>query len=986
MASEFRDSSASGCGGGWADISVILEWSDPDGRRRHYNCALAKPRTIQWVVDDWERSVGVAVPSGAVAYVSERGAPCAPVPRSRLVRESCEIVFKAAGAAGAELVVVVTDESAGIAASPPDFASITARGVELGGRPWAGSVRELGALLCAFPFEPRDAHTARVYVACDPCSLDRDAVVAAFDAERKIDGVYERVRPTIPVAEAAAFARRMRRTHLVHLELQGGRLAADQDEDCSLRLEVQVRGMPGNLVVQDVISRLDVDNVLRRVTVSEFVAMYVSKNATRVTRLVVAATPLRKSLDRRLIDLVAGTATTAEGIVDTAPAEWDVARDVLCPGRLRLGQRGPRMIRLKVVCEDAAVGDGRFPPLLRGPVGERDGFDNLGGDEPPIVVFVTDEKTGDVLLARSIAGTEACLWFTLHDVWTRLRGELLLDNPYNAGGEISEMIYDNLCDDVVCEIEEARSIRIAVDGGPERQVDYDDHLGALLGPSPPERVAVTVWLDDRRKKVPRTQWTKLQHGCWATMAKERVMRGEFIYKLDCWKRLTVSGTALASVYCLGESAFLEVGVALGLFPWPGSGDVDDEALSKIFDGLTIAANHSAAARSSSWAILYKNHASYPTARHPDMDQPLHSGTLSLLKLVKLPELLAIAATCADAPAARRKLVLGLVGLAARAEPSEPAAFSRGRQPSVVVVLLSVLSAAAAGNKPSCALFGETFDTRPLLDAIGRLPVALLEDVKLDWRAYDPEQRQALERALLELLVLWHLVRPSETYASHVEIAATVEGSDAYRGAVSGAAALQLQLELNKVPRAKEASLRFRRALQRKHAPEAVLAFASANVPAGAARLAGLFAAPLDVRGGGGDGPPPAEHVALVAFAGAANGGAADFLDDFGAPPAKGAGAAAKKKKRSRGGGKKKPPKKAEAREPEPAAPPPPPEPALSPPRRDEAWDDDAPGDTFIDEDGFEVPRESSTSWGMTVTRALMQCGPFIMISPIHVDA
>ena len=91
MASEFRDSSASGCGGGWADISVILEWSDPDGRRRHYNCALAKPRTIQWVVDDWERSVGVAVPSGAVAYVSERGAPCAPCPRSRLVRESCEV-------------------------------------------------------------------------------------------------------------------------------------------------------------------------------------------------------------------------------------------------------------------------------------------------------------------------------------------------------------------------------------------------------------------------------------------------------------------------------------------------------------------------------------------------------------------------------------------------------------------------------------------------------------------------------------------------------------------------------------------------------------------------------------------------------------------------------------------------------------------------------------------------------------------------------
>ncbi|KAH8076064.1 hypothetical protein JL721_47 [Aureococcus anophagefferens] len=443
MASEFRDSSASGCGGGWADISVILEWSDPVGRRRHYNCALAKPRTIQWVVDDWERNVGVAVPSGAVAYVSERGAPCAPFPRSRLVRESCEIVFKEADAAGAELVVVVTDESAGIAASPPNFASITARGVELGGRPWAGSVRELGALLCAFPFEPQDAHTARVYVACDPCSLDRDAVVAAFDAERKIDGVYERVRPTIPVAEAAAFARRMRRTHLVHLELQGGRLAADQDEDCSLRLEVQVRGMPGNLVVQDIISRHDVDNVLRRVTVSEFVAMYVSKNATRVTRLVVAATPLRKSLDRRLIDLVAGTATTAEGMVDTALAEWDVALDVLCPGPLRLGQRGPRMIRLKVVCEDAAVGDGRFPPLLRGPVGERDGFDNLGGDEPPVVVFVTDEKTGDVLLARSIAGTEANLWFTLQDVWTRLRGELLLDNPYmeSSNGAVPTAFY-----------------------------------------------------------------------------------------------------------------------------------------------------------------------------------------------------------------------------------------------------------------------------------------------------------------------------------------------------------------------------------------------------------------------------------------------------------------------------------------------------------------------------------------------------------------
>ena len=179
-------------GGGWADIAVILEYTRSDGLRRHYNCALAKPRTIQWVVDDWKKNVGVAVPPEAVAYVSERGATCAPVPRSRLVCKDCEIVFKEADTAGAELVVVVTDESAGIAATPPGFASLTARGVELGGQPWAGSVRELGALVCGFPFEPQDAHTARVYVACDPCSLDRDAVVAAFDAARKIDGVYSR--------------------------------------------------------------------------------------------------------------------------------------------------------------------------------------------------------------------------------------------------------------------------------------------------------------------------------------------------------------------------------------------------------------------------------------------------------------------------------------------------------------------------------------------------------------------------------------------------------------------------------------------------------------------------------------------------------------------------------------------------------------------------------------------------------------------------
>ncbi|KAH8095372.1 hypothetical protein JL720_2669 [Aureococcus anophagefferens] len=1020
-----------------SDIAVILEYTQSDGRRRHHNFALAKPQTIQWVVDDWKKNLGVAVPPEAVAYVSERGATCAPVPRSRLVCKDCEIVFKEADTAGAELVVVVTDESAGIAASPPGFASLTARGVELGGRRWAGSVRELGALICAFPFEPKDAHTARVYVACEPCSLDRDAVVAAFDAARKIDGVYERVRPTIPTS-----------------------------------------------------SRLGVDNVLRRMTISEFVAMYVSKNETRVTRLVVAATPLRKSFARRLIDL-----------------------------------RGPRMIRLKVICEDAAVGDGRFPPLLRGPTGAR--RPSLG-DEPPIVVFVTDEKTGDVLLARSIAGTEACLWFTLHDVWTRVdlvlrvgngSGELFRDDllatfpvpdvinepslqdiivfifehrtvggrlgrefrsvlqmpetrvtldgvelapgalqspldrslvqplalhtpegepivisvlsdefgerfrrdlapaddlgtflvlakdargplwdvlrcpaadnhasvkdavedvlempgaldaegasfvgetqliedpasvsvafltqrselarigdpPFacvvadfpgstlragtrldvailhgddkkdllkfdgieptihrlHAGGEISEKIYDHLCDDVVCEVEEARSIRIAVDGGPERDIDYDDHLGALLGPSPPERVAVTVWLDDRRKKVPRTQWTKLQHGCWATMAKERVMRGEFIYELDCWKRLTVSGTALASVYCVGESAFLEVGVALGLFPWPARGDVDDEeVLSKVFDVLTIAANHAAAARGSSWAILYKNHAGFPTARHPDMDQPLHSGILSLLKLRKLPELLTIAAKCADAPAARRKLVLGLVGLAAPAAPSE-SSMVHVCLPSVVLVLLAVLNQAAFGNKPSCTLFGETFDTRPLLDALGRLPVALLHDVKLDWRAYDPEQRATFERALLGLLVLWHLVRPSENYAEQVELAATVEGHDAYRGAVSGAVALQLQMELSKVPRAKEASLRFRRTLQRKHAPEAVLAFVSANIPAGVARLVDLFSQPL----GFGNGDRLIVEKAQL-----------EAQTELPAPKNVGDDAAAKKKKKTRRGGKKK---------------------------------------------------------------------------------
>jgi hypothetical protein len=272
---------------------------------------------------------------------------------------------------------------------------------------------------------------------------------------------------------------------------------------------------------------------------------------------------------------------------------------------------------------------------------------------------------------------------------------------------------------------------------------------------------------------------------------------------------------------------------------------------------------------------------------------VHSGTLSLLKLLKLPELLAVAATCADAPAARRKLVLGLVGLAARAEPSEPAAFSRGRQPSVVVVLLSVLSAAAAGNKPSCALFGETFDTRPLLDALGRLPVALLEDVKLDWRAYPPEQRVAFERALLELLVLWHLVRPSETYASHVELAKGVDGRaphEGYRGAVSGALAAELQIELAKVPRTKEASLRYRKTLQRKHAPEAVLAVVSANIPAGVARFVDLFSRPL----GFGNGDRLIEEKAQL-----------EAQTELPAPKNVGDDAAAKKKKKTRRGGKKK---------------------------------------------------------------------------------
>ncbi|KAH8074223.1 hypothetical protein JL721_1771 [Aureococcus anophagefferens] len=953
-----------------SDIAVILEYTQSDGRRRHHNFALAKPQTIQWVVDDWKKNLGVAVLPEAVAYVSERGATCAPVPRSRLVCKDCEIVFKEADTAGAELVVVVTDESAGIAASPPGFASLTARGVELGGRRWAGSVRELGALICAFPFEPKDAHTARVYVACDPCGLDRDAVVAAFDAGRKIDGVYERVRPTIPVAEAAAFARRMRRTHLVHVELQGGRLAADQDEDCSLRLEVQVRGMPGNLVVQDVISRHDVDNVLRQLTVSEFVAMYVSKNETRVTRLVVAATPLRNAspaptssahrwsriaaddrsssddpddaklgdlfpndpapgrrasrgilgvslrgiewaqdiivfifehrtvggrlgrefrsvlqmpetrvtldgvelapgalqspLDRSLVQPLALHTPEGEPIViavlsdefgerfrrDLAPADdlgtflvlakdargplWDVLRCPAADNHASVKDAVEDVLEMPGALDEAGASFVGETQLIEDPASvsvafltQRSELARIG--DPPFACVVADfpgstlrERLDVAILhgddKKDLLKFDVVVRMKLPQVIAQWVGQGIEPTIHrlHAGGEISEKIYDHLCDDVVCEVEEARSIRIAVDGGPERDIDYDDHLGALLGPSPPERVAVTVWLDDRRKKVPRTQWTKLQHGCWATMAKERVMRGEFIYELDCWKRLTVSGTALASVYCVGESAFLEVGVALGLFPWPAGGDVDDEeVLSKVFDVLTIAANHAAAARSSSWAIRYKNHAGFPTARHPDMDQPLHSGTLSLLKLLKLPELLAVAATGVQ---------------------------PRG-QPSVVVVLLSVLSAAAAGNKLSCALFGETFDTRPLLDALGRLPVALLHDVKLDWRAYDPEQRATFERALLGLLVLWHLVRPSENYAQQVELAATVEGHDAYRGAVSGAVALQLQMELSKVPRAKEASLRFRRTLQRKHAPEAVLAFVSANIPAGVAGFVDLFSAP-----------------------------------------------------------------------------------------------------------------------------------------------
>ena len=48
MASEFRDSSASGCGGGWADISVILEWSDPDGTATP--TFLSQSSTTHWIV------------------------------------------------------------------------------------------------------------------------------------------------------------------------------------------------------------------------------------------------------------------------------------------------------------------------------------------------------------------------------------------------------------------------------------------------------------------------------------------------------------------------------------------------------------------------------------------------------------------------------------------------------------------------------------------------------------------------------------------------------------------------------------------------------------------------------------------------------------------------------------------------------------------------------------------------------------------------
>jgi len=87
------------------------------------------------------------------------------------------------------------------------------------------------------------------------------------------------------------------------------------------------------------------------------------------------------------------------------------------------------------------------------------------------------------------------------------------------------------------------------------------------------------------------------------------------------------------------------------------------------------------------------------------------------------------------------------------------------QPQVVAVLLAVLCRAATARGDACDVLGEAVPAQKLASILEHLPRHLFR-ARLDWSLHVGDRRDMVTR-LDELLTLWALVRPDESFADQV---------------------------------------------------------------------------------------------------------------------------------------------------------------------------------------------------------------------------
>ena len=441
--SEFRDSSgASGCGGGFAPFDVEVRYRGGGGEKLRYVVRRqSKPVTAEACVEELRRHAGrEAVASDYDVEVAFEGERARCVAGDQLLRRSCTLhVWEAVADPDAEFVVVLTDESRGAVASPPDFAYATVKGLfvpTLGGGDAAG-VAVLNLLDDLVPFNVCEDEVVAVRVATERCYDRRDGALRTFEADgRTLGQAAARLEPQCTAFDVMRVGRRKRRVHLVHVAIARERLASLHDQACQIHCCVQVTAMPASLTMILFVEADEVDGLLRGMTVQDLVCLIVARNRHRVTRRHLARFDSPSSAER-LVDLVEKDCCSVSGRVEEPGAGWSrvlyfdtKAREAALAPRPIDGV-GPRIVRFDVKVADnrfISVGSLRPPPLECATPMQLNDLD-VPCEAPTVAILVEDGATGEILLARSLSLTEAGSWFSVREVSTIALSEAEKDNP-----------------------------------------------------------------------------------------------------------------------------------------------------------------------------------------------------------------------------------------------------------------------------------------------------------------------------------------------------------------------------------------------------------------------------------------------------------------------------------------------------------------------------------------------------------------------------